>query len=294
MAISAYHPEPVPASLDESIVVGSGTRCWVWGDPEATTTVIAVHGFRGDHHGLLPIVARLHGYRVVTPDLPGFGESAPFDQGSHDVAGYAKWLTELCARWQDGNRLILLGHSFGSVISAAAVAGGLQPDALVLINPIAAPALSGPTAVMSKIAVGYYKLGAALPERLGRTLLANRLIVRGLSEVMAATDDPQLRAWIHDQHHRYFSNFADRGVVVQAFEASVSHDVGEYADRIAVPTLLIGGDRDDIVPVRAQQRLVSRLPDGQLLVLADVGHLIHYERAEAAAEMIMEFIDRRA
>jgi pimeloyl-ACP methyl ester carboxylesterase len=189
---------------------------------------------------------------------------------------------------------VVLGHSFGSVISAAAVADGLRPDALVLINPIAAPALSGPRAGLSKIAVGYYKIGASLPERLGRPLLANRLIVRGLSEVMATTEDPMLRAWIHDQHHRYFSAFADRRVVVEAFEASVSHDVGEYADRIEVPTLLIGGDRDDIVPVRAQQRLMSRLPDAQLLVLAEVGHLIHYERAEAAAEMIMEFVARRA
>ena len=98
MAIPAYHPEPEPVSDDEATVAGSITRSWVWGDPDATTTIVAVHGFRGDHHGLLPIVARLNGYRIVTPDLPGFGASSRFDRGAHDIAGYAAWLTEFCVQ----------------------------------------------------------------------------------------------------------------------------------------------------------------------------------------------------
>ncbi|MBO0811276.1 MAG: alpha/beta hydrolase, partial [Microlunatus sp.] len=238
---------------------------------------------------------RLGSCRVITPDLPGFGVSPPFGSGSHDVDCYAGWLADFCERVRrDRDRLVLLGHSFGSVIAAAAVAGGLAPGALILINPIAAPALQGPRALLSRIAVGYYRAGALLPEAIGGPLLTSRLIVRGLSEVMATTDDRRLRAWIHDQHRRYFSSFADRRVVVEAFEASVSHDIGEYAGKIGVPTLLIAGDHDDIVPVRAAQRLAARIEGSRLLVLAGVGHLIHYERAEPAAAAIMEFLGRPA
>lgn len=280
--------------MTHAAVPGSGARYWVWGRPDAATTVIAVHGFRGDHHGLLPITARLGSCRVITPDLPGFGVSPPFSSGRHDVESYAAWLADFCRRVRrDGEHQVIIGHSFGSVISAAAVAGGLTPDALVLINPIAAPALEGPRALLSRIAVGYYRAGAMLPESVGAPWLTSRWIVRGLSEVMTTTRDPGLRSWIHDQHRRYFSSFADRRVVVEAFAASVSHHVGEYADRIAAPTLLIAGDHDDIVPVRAAQRLAEQIPDSRLLVLADVGHLIHYERAEAAAAAITGFLRRR-
>jgi pimeloyl-ACP methyl ester carboxylesterase len=210
------------------------------------------------------------------------------------VASYAAWLHDFCRQVAgDADRLVIIGHSFGSVISAAAVAEGLSPDELVLINPIAAPALQGPRAVLSKIAVGYYRAGALLPERIGGPLLTSRAIVRALSEVMATTDDPALRIWIHDQHRRYFSSFADRRVVLEAFRASVSHHIGEYADRIGVPTLLIAGDHDDIVPLPAAQRLAERIGDSRLLVLADVGHLIHYERPEPAAAAITEFLFRR-
>lgn len=293
---TSMHPYPVPepVPVTHAAVPGSGARYWVWGDPDATTTVIAVHGFRGDHHGLLPIAARLGSCRVITPDLPGFGVSPPFASTPHDVESYAAWLADFCRRVRrDGDRQVVLGHSFGSVISAAAVAAGLTPDALVLVNPIAAPALEGPRAVLSRIAVGYYRAGARLPESIGGRLLTSRWIVRGLSEVMATTDDPRLRSWIHDQHRRYFSSFADRRVVVEAFQASVSHHIGEYADRIQVPTLLIAGDHDDIVPVRAVQDLAEQIEDSRLLVLAEVGHLIHYERAEPAATAITDFLRRR-
>lgn len=286
--------DPKVQPLTRAVAAGSGVRYWVWGDPDATTTIVAVHGFRGDHHGLLPIVQRLGDCRVVTPDLPGFGVSPRFGAGIHEVAAYAAWLTEFCGQLRRGaDRLVLLGHSFGSVISAAAVADGLTPDALVLINPIAAPALQGPRAVLSRIAVVYYRAGALLPESLGGPLLTSPIVVRALSEIMTRTPDPELRTWIHDQHRRYFSSFADRQVVVEAFEASVSHDISEYADRIAVPTLLIAGDHDDIVPVRAARMVTDQLADGRLLVLADVGHLIHYERAGAAATAISEFLLRR-
>jgi pimeloyl-ACP methyl ester carboxylesterase len=289
--IAPVHPDPVPIHDGEVELAGSTTRYWIWGAPAAERTIVAVHGFRGDHHGLLPVVARLGSYRVITPDLPGFGSSSPFRGSPHDVRAYAGWLRAFCADLVGEDRLVVLGHSFGSVISAAAVAGGLDPRSLVLINPIAAPALQGPRAMLSRLAVAYYRLGAALPEPIGLALLSSPLVVRLLSEVMAATPDRRLRRWIHDQHHRYFSSFADRRVVLEAFEASVSHHVGEYADRISTPTLLIGGDRDDIVPVPALQRLAGRIADSRLLVLAEVGHLVHYEQAEPAAAAITEFLE---
>lgn len=292
MIVPAVHPDPVPVRDGYVEVAGTRTRYRVWGDPAAARTIVAVHGFRGDHHGLLPLAARLPTAKVITPDLPGFGGSAEFCHGRHDVAGYAGWLADFCARLADDRPYVLLGHSFGAVLCAAAVAAGLRPQALVLINPIAAPALQGRRAVLSRLAVSCHRLAARLPEPVGRWLLTNRMVVRVMSQMLTVTSDRRLRRWIHDQHRRYFSGFADRRVVLESFEASVSHDISEYADRITVPTLLIAGDRDDIVPIRAVQRLNVQLPDSRLLVLAEVGHLIHYERPAAAAAAITDFLDR--
>ena len=64
-------PSPYAAAL-ERVPVREGarrassaatTRYWDYGDPDAATTLVLVHGFRGDHHGLEPVVAQLRGVR---------------------------------------------------------------------------------------------------------------------------------------------------------------------------------------------------------------------------------------
>ena len=82
----------IPVSVHTVPVLGTDTRYWEYGDPASTTTIVMVHGFRGDHHGLEPVVAQLAGYRILSPDLPGFGESAPLTTLAHDVPGYSEWL----------------------------------------------------------------------------------------------------------------------------------------------------------------------------------------------------------
>ena len=273
-------------------VAGSDTHWWTYDTPGAdddSPVVLAVHGFRGDHHGLEPVVAHLTGVRVVMPDLPGFGESGPL-VGEHSVAAYAAWLTAFAAAVGLDESVVVLGHSFGSIVASAALADGLRASRLVLVNPIAAPALSGPRGVVTRLAVFYYWAGAALPEAAGLSVLQNGAVVRFTSLAMVKTGDRALRRWIHDQHDSYFSRFADRRVVLDAFRASVSSDVSSYAARVAVPTLLIAADRDDITALPAQRRLQRMFADARLTVIEGVGHLVHYEKPQEAAATVQGFV----
>ena len=283
----------VPVRQGTADVLGSATRFWDYGDEEAATTLVLVHGFRGDHHGLEPVVAQLDGVRLISPDLPGFGASTPMTAAAHDIDGYGRWLRAFVAGLGLTGRVVLLGHSFGSIVvagSLASVHDGTRPDAVVLVNPIGQPALAGPRGILTRLAIFYYWLAAVLPERLGFALLRNRVIVRVMSIAMAKTKDPALRRFIHDQHDRYFSAFSDRRVVLEAFRASVSHDVSEYAARIPERTLLVAAEKDDITPVAAEYRLQTLFPDAELTVIPEVGHLIHYETPAAAAVAIRRFL----
>lgn len=269
-------------------VRGGVTAYWVYGPADADTTIVAVHGFRGEHHGLEPVVAHLDGVRVISPDLPGFGETPPLPGVRHDLAAYAKWLRAFVGAVAPG--AVILGHSFGSIVVAAAVAGGLDTPRVILVNPIGAPALEGPRGVLTRLAVFYYWAGARLPQRVGDGLLRNGAIVRVMSVSMAKTRDAELRRFIHDQHDTYFSRFADRDVLHDAFLASVSHDVREFAPAIAQPTLLVAAQRDDITPIEAERHLATLFPDAELVEIPDVGHLIHYETPEPAADAIRRFL----
>jgi pimeloyl-ACP methyl ester carboxylesterase len=271
-------------------VLGSTTHYWDYGPREATTTLIVVHGFRGEHHGLEPVVAHLRGMRIISPDLPGFGKSPALVGHPHDIASYSGWLVAFVEKLGLTGTAVILGHSFGSIVASAAVAGGLPTPQLILINPIAAPALSGPNGFMSRLTLLYYRAGRALPERIGVRLLSSWVIVRLMSVFLAQTKDRTLRRWIHAQHHTYFSQYATRDSVVEGFEASISTDVSMFAAKIQTPTLLIGADNDPITTVAAQQKLTMLFTDARLVVLPGVGHLVHYERPREAAMLIVDFL----
>ncbi|WAB83435.1 alpha/beta hydrolase [Microcella daejeonensis] len=280
----------IPRRESRLEVLGAATAVVEYGPVDAERTLVVVHGFRGDHHGLEPVVAQLPHLRIIAPDLPGFGDSAPLPGRAHDIEGYTAWLDAFLVAAGVRGTAVLLGHSFGSIVVAAAVAAGVPTPRMVLVNPIGQPALAGPRGILTRAAVGFYRVGAALPERLGFAALRSRLVTRIMSVSMAKTRDAALRRWIHEEHDRYFSAFASRQSLLEAFRASVSHDVSEYAARIAQPTLLIAAERDDITPIEAQHRLVTLFPDARLVAIPEVGHLIHYETPAVAARAIEEFL----
>ena len=272
--------------------LGIDTHTWVYGDPTGRPVVL-VHGFRGDHHGLQPIAQGLAtaapGFRFIVPDLPGFGRTPALPGRSHDLAAFGEWLRAFIEEVAPEGASIL-GHSFGSLVVSAGLAQGAQSERTVLINPISAPALEGPQAVLTQLAIGYYRVADLLPESAARALLGNRLIVRGMSEVMAKTRDRELRSWIHDQHHRYFSDFADARSLLDAFRASVSHTVAEFAPAFAMPTLIIAGEQDDITPLPKQLDLQRLLQQAELLILPGTGHLVHYEAVGDTVARIAHFL----
>ncbi|MFQ4149004.1 alpha/beta hydrolase [Arthrobacter sp. LAPM80] len=277
-------------------VNGTPVHFWEYAPADggtATRTIVMVHGFRGDHHGLERVVELLPDDRIIMADLPGFGTSPALAPGMHGITGYAEFLAGFLDALSLGPQTVLLGHSFGSLVVSHFVAanpGRVYP--LILVNPIASPALDGTKGIMTKLAVFYYWAAAKLPESLGFALLRSKLIVHVMSVTMAKTRDKALLAFIHGQHHAYFSGFANRDMLLEAFRASVSGTVREVAGKLTLPTLLIAGDRDEIAPLPHQHTLLDLLPDGELVVIENVGHLIHYETPGPAAAAITDFLER--
>lgn len=280
----------LPVQKHEVDVLGSTTRYWVYGAADAEVTVVVSHGYRGEHHGLEPVIAQLPGIRFIGPDLPGFGESTPMRDAPHSIDGYARWLIAFVDALGLTGEAVILGHSFGTITSTAALARGLATPGLILINPISVSGLNGPRPMATRATVWYYRVASRLPERIGLALLKSWLIVQFMSMSLVKTTDKARRRWIHNEHHTYFSNFASRDVVVEAFDASVSHHVGDFAASVSVPTLLVAAELDDITPVAAHQPIIDAIGDATLVVLTDVGHLIHYEKPVEAAQAIEAFL----
>lgn len=250
--------------------------------------LIMIHGYRGNHRGLEAIAAGLSEYRVLIPDLPGFGESEPLN-ARHSVVNYAVWLNHFTTELFAHRHINLMGHSFGSLI-VGDFATKYNARSVSLVNPVSTPALDGPQAALTGLTRSFYRLASILPNIMGQWLLRSGLAVMIMSVVMAKTKDKLLRRWIHRQHLENFSDFASVQVAVEGYHASISSDLSMIAPSILQPVLVVAAELDDITEIASQRRVAKTYPNAVLREIQGVGHLVHYEAPEQAAFHIQQFI----
>ncbi|WP_281163348.1 alpha/beta fold hydrolase [Nesterenkonia alba] len=256
-----------------------------------------VHGFRGDHHGMQLIVDALPEFEVVVPDLPGFNATEPVRDPAtgatlpHTLSTYHRFVEAVAAHLGFTTDDVLFGHSFGTIVTAAHIASGVRDWAgLVLSAPISDPVFSGrllPGACGVEL---YYALSRLLPEAGGNALLRSRFAMAVTNLTIGVDDDPLVRAFVKDQHHRYFGTYTDRQTLLQAYRASSRHTVTEVADRLNLPVLLVAGAKDQLSTRAGRAALQQRLPHARMELVRNTGHLIHYERPAQLARAMRRFI----
>ena len=265
------------------------TPYWLYSATEKSKgSIIMVHGYRGTHEGLAAIVGALPDFDCYVPDLPGFGES-PALKVRHNIENYSLWLAEFVDALNLKGKATILAHSFGTIV-VGSYAQSHDSENLILINPVSAPALSGPRTILSQLSRIYYRLAAVLPERAGRWLLSTKPIVWLVTEFMFIGKDKALKAWVDVQHQTYFSRFTSTKTAAEGFEASISNNLSDYAAKISSSVLLICAQQDDITSIEQQREAAELYKNAAYVELANVGHLTHYQSPNELAQHAREFI----
>lgn len=253
--------------------------------------IVLIHGFRGTHHGLSLIARDLsHDFECFVPDIPGFGKGQELPTYSMDE--YVEWLKDYIGNLKTDKPPILLGHSFGSMITSAFA--DKYPDKtskLILLNPVGAPALEGLRWLPTQIALLHFRVGNMLNEKLARAWLSFPLIVYIMSVVTAKTHKKSLRRYIHQQHFKYFSRFITPKSLYLSFQTSINHSVRDYAKNIKNPCLLIAGELDEITPIHKQLELQKMIKNSRIVIIPGVGHLTHYETPKEVCSAIREWLE---
>ena len=279
---------PRPGVHHSDVIDDVETHWWSFEATPGARTIVMIHGYRGDHHGLRLFADALPEYRVIIPDLPSFGSSGSWRDGVRSIDDFGRWLRAFLDHTNTETSPVL-GHSFGSIVVSHALAARSNAP-MILINPISQKALTGPKKVLAALGSSWYVVGGKLPERWGRAFLSASIIVRIMSTLLTKTSDVALRRWIHEQHALYFSRFSDRDSLIGGYNVSTTHDVSDVASTISAPVLLVVAANDDITPLEAQQRVAVQFPRATLRVIDGVGHLVHYEKPIDAAKHIRAFL----
>ncbi len=217
--------------------------------------VVLVHGLSGSSHWWVRNLPALAGnYTVYLVDLPGFGAMSRFPDRLM-LSELATWLLQ----WMDAvhlERIRLIGHSMGGAIAIQCAA---QRPAAISQMVLAAPAA---------IPAGHLTLWSYVPP---------------LVETLAATTPSFLPILAYDALR------AGPRTLLRMSRALLTHDVRDELRQVTVPTLLMWGRRDALVPPSLAHAMRQELAHAELRILDDAGHVVMYDRPAAFNRAVLAF-----
>lgn len=247
-------------------------------DTGSGPAVVLLHGFPFNRRLWRPQVRALTtaGYRVVTPDLRGFGESA-FGDGIAGIGTFADDLHGLLDYLGIG-RAVIGGMSMGGYAVLEFLARYPQRCAAALFMVTRAGADD-----------------AAGRER--RTALAALTLREGPAPVAAAFESVLFDLETPSAHPELVTRVREWMLATPpetlAAALTAMRDRADFTSRLAgftCPALVLGAAGDRTIPAEESRRLASALPAGTVRILPKGGHLVNLEQPAAVNASLLEFL----
>lgn len=239
--------------------------------------LVLVHGFPFDHSMWQPQMEALAAtHRVIVPDLPGFGDSPLVDGWTIDSAAAA--INQLLDSLHVSEPVALGGLSMGGYIAMSFARQFPRRLASLILADTKSPADDA----------------AARDAR-------NAMIAKARGEGSAAIAQAMLPKLLGATAKAGHPELADRvrAMMVKQSAASIAAALEALRDRpdatpglaaIAVPTLVIVGEEDEITPPKMSEALAAAIPGAKLEVIPKAGHLANLEQKQAFNAALIRFL----
>ncbi|HVR88313.1 MAG TPA: alpha/beta hydrolase [Candidatus Limnocylindria bacterium] len=221
--------------------------------------VVQIHGAGGARvtpaHALLA-----ERYRVIVPELPGFGTTPDVAdvRTARDLARVM--LTFVAAVAPD--RPSLIGTSFGGKVALWMTIDAPDRIATLILESSAA------------IRPADHDLSKIPPSEMPARVFAHP------ERVTLPPDDPAVRA-------------RNGAAVGRLIGPNRDADFERHLSGVHVPTLVLFGDRDGLIPTEMGRIYREKMPSAQFVIVYDAAHQIQIDRPEAFAEIVGDFLERQ-
>ena len=239
--------------------------------------LVLIHGYRGSPAGLGEISDALEkaGYKVYSPSIPPFGDSAALSSYNRD--SYAEFIADYIKK----NKIlkpVLIGHSMGSLVASATAEKypGLLNEKLIFLAPISTKP-PRPIAVLNPLVT-------ALPRGVvDVTTTAFNMVPNGLE-----TTKKTMRL-TREASKKYTS----KNDVKLAGEFSIGNSIPSFDFKKT--TLFLAGEHDHLISRKHTEALAAKLGkkmETTTVFIPGTGHLLNYEKPKETAAEIIKFLEK--
>lgn len=241
--------------------------------------VVLIHGYPLCRRMWAPQVQALlaAGYRVVTLDLRGFGES----EAPRDAYAMSVFADDVAA---------LLDH-LG--IERATVCG-MSMGGYVLLSLLE----RHPRRLAAAIFLVTRAAADDEPGRMRRTTLAHdvasgrpQIVTDAFEQILFAADTPEERPELVAQVKEWLTATTPQGLVGGLLAMRDRKDYVDALPSLKLPALVVGAELDRAVPVEHSRQLAQGLPNGRLRIIEGAGHMANLERPDTFNACLLEFLN---
>ena len=248
--------------------------------------VVLVHGLGGQWQNWLENIPRLaEERRVLALDLPGHGLTPKPEDDKISISGYGRCVDAFCEQLGIG-QVDMVGNSMGGFVAAeVAIQFPERVSRLVLVSAAgitSADTLQAPILTFGRVATALATNTAAR-----HRYLAARPLTRHMSLALVARHPRLLKP---DFAYEGFFKGAGKGGFDDALRACLEYDFRDRLPDVKVPTLIVWGEKDSIIPVRDANEFERLISDSRKVVMKDTGHIPMAERPQAFNDVLVDFL----
>lgn len=242
------------------------------------TPVVLVHGYPLSRALWAPQVAALRStYRVIAPDLRGFGDSAADGGTNNGLSQYALDLASLLDHLKVG-QVVLAGHSIGGYIALAFARESLgRLRGLMLVST--RPGADSTEAANNR---------RTLAERVGKEGV--QPVVDSMAPKIISAHSQTQKPNLMEQVQGIMRGASPEGVILALHAMASRDDSTMLLPTLKIPTLVLAGEADLLVPPDESRKMAEVIPDARLTLIPQVGHLPSLEAPEAVNQAMAEFL----
>lgn len=253
------------------------------GDEDAPT-IILIHGFISSNliwsNTLRPLANA--GFRVIAPDLPGYGYSDKPAAASYTIEEQARAVKRLMDRLGIGHATIV-GASYGGAIAATlALDNPERVEKLILVGAVT----NDEAKKKLLLRISRFPIVGDIVTPL---FLGSRWVLRKrMQNMYRRMGKPINERMVAARHHLLETANTHRAMIRTARNWNAGR-VQREASLIRQPTLLVWGDQDDHIPLHHAASLRDSMPNARLIVFRNCGHLPPAEYPEKFVELVADF-----
>ncbi|TWX67594.1 alpha/beta fold hydrolase [Colwellia sp. C1TZA3] len=220
--------------------------------------------------------------RVIRFDLPAFGLTGPDPQNNYAIEHYAKVVIAVLDKLQI-DKSVLAGNSLGGYVAwATAVLHPNRVSKLILVDASGYPYESTSMPLAFKLSKNPFT------SLILKNVLPKSLVARSVKNVYG---NPELVSdKLVERYYQLSLREGNRSALKARFEQTLPGPLAKKIKTIMLPTLILWGRKDQLIPVKFGVKFSQEITNSQLIIFDKLGHVPHEEAPQTTVSAVIKFL----